>query len=240
MSTRKSFLKQVGVVAGAAIFLRELPTGGYQLETAEGAALPKRGSVTIMQGWVEGDRLSNRLEMGFEQAMSLPWGKENIDFPVLKRAVADMGPAYSTEVEWIYKNRLGRRIAKKNYTQIIRTPYTITGTMVAAKPEVIQQIRRQALKHHLKSVEEILRVGVPFKSVPPKPWHLMTEEDWMTYRPMQTMGGARHFLGRMPQKGDTFSLRVLRDLALYLNRQHNDSDSITDEWLSEISLVAHR
>jgi hypothetical protein len=179
------------------------------------------------------------IEIGFANAIM---GYEHL-YPTLAKAVENMSPAKSTiviwddqgnDVEWwkhrprpyepydagVYVDRLIRKSkGKYNYQQIIRTPFGMTNTEMSSTRygpvSPIVQLRRSALHQHLGDVENTLRFGKRSRKVA---------------RPWSSCGGVECFgAGRL-------ALRPIRDLVLITNRQANDEDHYTEEFLSEFTL----
>ncbi len=227
---RSDFLKRSAIISGSIVLFKELPAAHEEAFASltplpEASTLPKAlyGYQANPGPWV--------IEYGFEQAAALPWHLEKFN-PVLIRRALPANPAYNIKVEWLHRGK-----KHENYTQIVRTPFSASNAQMASTfareegRDRWSQITRQALKSHLKAVEEILEHSKGSNGVIQRNGYEMS---------IHTLSGSRQLLGRLPRRSDTFVLRPLRDLALLTNRQANDADMRTDEWLSEITLEAHR
>jgi hypothetical protein len=223
---RTDFLKRSAVIGGAFILFKELPSAEDEAFAETLTPMRQGSTTTVLQGV---DHVGKNYDFGFQRAIDLPWKKENFD-PVLLRRSMPMKPALSFQIEepWGW-----------NQTQIFRTPFAATMTQFASRHANMTwwaQVTRQALKSHLKSVEYALEWGA---RNPGPITHINEFGDREIYVP-HVMGGAKELLGRLPRKRDTFTLRPLRDLQLLTWRNANDTDERRDEWLSEITLEAHR
>jgi hypothetical protein len=145
-------------------------------------------------------------------------GFENVGdyrYPLLRAALRDARPAISFKVEWLVDTP--SRDPWVNYTQIVRTPFSV------GPGDDYDREKYYALEQHLGEVERVLWDGVPD--------YTATEAT-----PRSSCGGVRHYLGRDPHAGDRVALRVLRDVALYKNRDDGSSSVRTHEYISEFSL----
>lgn len=182
------------------------------------------------------------ISVGFEKALSL---FPNRRFPLLRRAVKNQKPAFSTKVEWLANDRRGRRYAEHNWTTIFRNPWGVTNTFRSSRlyrdtstsrkereilgAEYVKE-RLKALEGHLTAIEHSLKYGV--RSVDYNaPYGMCTH-----------MGGVLDVLERKRNilRSDKLTLRVLRDLVILTNRQANDADEYREEWLSEVTLEVTR
>ena len=220
---RSDFLKRAAIIGGSVVLFKELPPADEAAFSAVETLTPvaQGSTITSLQGLgLEGHQI---IAFGFDQAASLPWHLEQFEPKFLRRSLP-MKPATSTEVKW--------GLSGKNVTQIFRTPFSATGSHLAVMEDgTWAQITRRALMSHLQSVEHALEHGRL------KRWAAARGEHMGIYRIGQ-MAGAIQLLGRPPLKSDTFTLRVLRDLSLC--QYVNVADIRVGEWLSEITLEAHR
>lgn len=224
---RRDFLKN-SAVTGAGIVLF-----GLSRSTAQAApdTTPLEFKATQASQWKP-----DATHVGFAQGLLAFPG----EFPLLNRAVRDMRPALNTDVHW--RNKAG--VMKRNTTQITRTSFGWTNTFMASdmyyqgalsKEATLLKDRKTALHKHFTSIESCLEHGRR------KKWIF---RGWPEGGVMQIgqMGGWRELLGRSKRqrlrKGDVLRLRVLRDLTYCENRQSNDADCRTDEWISEVTLEA--
>jgi hypothetical protein len=136
-------------------------------------------------------------------------------YPLLLEAAKNARPAISFKVEWLVDTP--SRESWVNYTQILRTSFTV------GPDDDYDRERYYALERHLAEVEQTLWDGVPAYEVGDS-------------CPRTGCGGVRHFLGREPLNGDRVALRIMRDLALYKDRDIGSSFTRMHEYISEFSL----
>lgn len=207
---RLTFLKRAAVVPLVAI----IPARAF----AQGAPLPKEvippSTLKVYRGVTELVGNDRVIHIGFKEAIQ---GYEH-EYPTLAKAVDgwDGRRAHSTKIEWLQENRKGKLYAEHNFQQIIRVPFTVSGTgMSRYGDQLLRKLRLEALHQHLQQVEYVLVNG-------------KRERDFEKMR--STCGGIGCFgAGRL-------ALSPLRDLVLLTNRQAMDVDGYTEEFLSEISL----
>lgn len=136
-------------------------------------------------------------------------------YPLLQIAAANTGSASSYKVEWL-PDLNGEPWV--NFTQIVRTPFK-----PSPDPYIAERDKWRAHESHLQDVENILWHGVP-----------SYERKGRGGYPLHTCGGALHYLGREPLQADTFSLRIMQDCVLLMDR--GAVGQRVDEFLSEFSL----
>lgn len=213
---RSEFLKQGAAFGAAAVAL--------------GAPKALAGTSKGFLTWEPTKRGAASMPIGFRTALV---GRED-HYPLLARSLA----YHPHDIGNLFVDCAG----KKNWTQIFRVPFTMTNSWLAAnhygktEQTKVAAIREESLIWMLEHVETALLAGRAHKT--PVPKQGASAKEWENYAPRQTMGGAFQFLGRAPRKRDTFDLCTLRDLIYLENRQANDSDSRTDEWLCEITVHA--
>lgn len=178
------------------------------------------------------------IEIGFANAIM---GYEYL-YPTLAKAVENIRLANNIVVIWDdqgndvqWKNggrpyepygnadRVGRMIRKSkgkyNFQQIIRTPFGLTGTEASTyrygADSPLVQLRKSALHQHLRDVENTLLHGKRSRTM---------ASQWSSCGGVECFGAGR------------LALRPLRDLVLLTNRQANDEDRYTEEFLSEFTL----
>lgn len=121
-------------------------------------------------------------------------------WPLLERALEDESRAYSSKIEWLVDLPAEEGVVRR------KAEFNYT--------EIFREWSTEGL---LSQIEYALKNG---------------RRELITSRsePVGYMGGAYELLGRLPEEGDRFSLRILNDLTYY--------PSPRGEWLAEVSLLA--
>lgn len=213
---RKKFLKRAAAVPLVAV----IPPSAFA-EASPMPVMPPEMFTPLPAAFIHRVGGENVIEIGYRNAIL---GYEHV-YPTLARAIERMDAALSTKIEWLLPNPTR---AEYNYTQILRTPFSITGTERALSYDGdanLRKLRLEQLHRHLADAEKTVRFG---KRSIRYSGHF--SDGQLIRTPLHTCGGICEFKAGRP------SLMVLRDLVLLQNRQMNDSDTYAEEFLSEFSL----
>lgn len=176
-----------------------------------------RAGVTLPALRVQGTKA---IHIGYKQAVT---GYEYV-YPTLYAATRNMEQATNIKIEW---DRDGRHY--KNYLQIFRNPYSVSQTELSSRQyggdSLLRRVRLESFHQHLADVEKALVNGVGD----------LYDEFSIGHFRYSTLTGTKELFryGRIPRK---ISLYCLRDLCLIPDRQANDFDGYTEEFLGEITL----
>lgn len=147
-------------------------------------------------------------------------------YPLLARALADMGAAYSTKIEWLYDKLAGGRtyhILDFNWSQIQRHPVKL------APGDDESAVRDEYFDRLCSDMESVLWDGVRSGPEYGKPYTL----------PLHTSGGVRELLGRDPNENDIIRLRCLREPFWRVTRYPEEcGGDVVCEWIVEFSVEA--